>query len=424
MICALDVWSLDQGRGAPTLHRTLEAYGSAGHRVTLVGPDIGANHFYAPGLRPRPEQRPDIPNVRFETFHMPSLKDLPFSIPSIFDRVEQKARFATLFPILAARRAMACLEREVYDVLYAYEVHGALAARLVQRRFRLPTVARFQGTIMRPALDDPFLRARRYEEVLALRIPADLYIMTDDGTQGDEVLARLNPRSKGKVRFWRNGIDMERLRPPSAEERRAARAALGLPDGAFVMLTASRLAAWKRVDRAVRALPAVRAWVRDAMLLIVGDGEERTALEALADRLAVRDAVRFEGAVRQEDVAKYMWAADLFLALADLSNVGNPLLEAMATGMCVLTVDAGDTRELVRDGETGGLLDSPQRSGVAEPFERRLADAIVALAGDAALRQRLGAGARRFAETHFWTWEQRLAAEIAEVERIAGAAKP
>lgn len=424
MICALDVWSLDQGRGAPTLHRTLEAYGSAGHRVTLVGPDIGANHFYAPGLRPRPEQRPDIPNVRFETFHMPSLKDLPFSIPSIFDRVEQKARFATLFPILAARRAMACLEREVYDVLYAYEVHGALAARLVQRRFRLPTVARFQGTIMRPALDDPFLRARRYEEVLALRIPADLYIMTDDGTQGDEVLARLNPRSKGKVRFWRNGIDMERLRPPSAEERRAARAALGLPDGAFVMLTASRLAAWKRVDRAVRALPAVRAWVRDAMLLIVGDGEERTALEALADRLAVRDAVRFEGAVRQEDVAKYMWAADLFLALADLSNVGNPLLEAMATGMCVLTVDAGDTRELVRDGETGGLLDSPQRSGVAEPFERRLADAIVALAGDAALRQRLGAGARRFAEMHFWTWEQRLAAEIAEVERIAGAAKP
>lgn len=424
MICALDVWSLDQGRGAPTLHRTLQAYGSAGHRVTLVGPDIGANHFYAPGRRPRPEQRPDIPNVRFETFHMPSLKDLPFSIPSFLDRVEQKARFATLFPVLAARRAAACLEREVYDVLYAYEVHGALAARLVQRRFRLPTVARFQGTVMRPALDDPFLRARRYEEVLALRIPADLYIMTDDGTQGDEVLARLNPGSKGKVRFWRNGIDIDRLRPPSVEERRAARAALGLPDDAFVMLTASRLAAWKRVDRAVRALPAIRAWVPNATLVVVGDGEERSALEALADRLAVRDAVRFEGAVRQEDVARYMWAADLFLALADLSNVGNPLLEAMATGMCVLTVDAGDTRALVRDGETGRLLDSPQRSGVAEPFERRLADAIVALAGDAALRERLGAGARRFAETHFWTWEQRLAAEIAEVERIAGAAKP
>ncbi len=424
MICALDVWSLDQGRGAPTLHRTLEAYGSAGHRVTLVGPDIGANHLYRPGLRPWPEQRPAIPNVRYETFHMPSLKDLPFPIPAALDRIEQKARFAALFPVLAARRAISCLEREAYDVLYAYEVHGALATRLVQRRFRLPTVARFQGTVMRPALDDPFLRARRYEEVLALRIPADLYIMTDDGTQGDEVLARLNPASRGKVRFWRNGVDLERLRPPSPQERREARAALGLPDDAFVMLTASRLAAWKRVDRAIRALPAVRAWTPGATLLVVGDGEERPTLEALADRLAVRDAVRFEGAVRQEEVVRYMWAADLFLALADLSNVGNPLLEAMATGMCVLTVDAGDTRELIRDGETGRLLDSPQRSGVAEPFERRLADAIVALAGDAALRERLGRGARAYAEERFWTWEQRLAAEIAEVERVAGVAKP
>lgn len=424
MICALDVWSLDQGRGAPTLHRTLAAYGSAGHRVTLVSPDIGANHLYAPGLRPRPEQRPVIPNVKYETFHMPSLKELPVPIPRALDRIEQKARFATLFPVLAARRAVACLEREPYDVLYAYEVHGALAARLVQRRFRLPTVARFQGTVMRPALDDPFLRVRRYEEVLALRIPAELYIMTDDGTQGDEVLARLNPASRGKVRFWRNGVDLERLRPPSPEERREARAALGLSDDAFVMLTASRLAAWKRVDRAIRALPAVRAWTPSATLLVVGDGEERPTLEALADRLAVRDAIRFEGAVRQEEVARYMWAADLFLALADLSNVGNPLLEGMATGMCILTVDAGDTRELIRDGETGRLLDSPQRSGVAEPFERRLADAIVALAGDPALRERLGRGARAYAEGHFWTWERRLAAEIAEVERVAGVAKP
>lgn len=424
MICALDVWSLDQGRGAPTLHRTLAAYGEAGHRVTFVGPDIGANHFYARGLRPRPEQRPLIPNVRYETFHLPGLKDLPVSVPSALERVEQKARFAALFPALAARRAASVLEREPHDVLYAYEVHGALAARLLQRRFRLPTVARFQGTVMRPALDDPFLRARRYEEVLALRIPAELYIMTDDGTQGDEVLARLNPRSRGRVRFWRNGLAMDRLRPPQGKERAEARASLGFGEGAFVMLTASRLAAWKRVDRAIRALPAVRAWVPEAVLLVVGDGEERPALEALAARLGVSGAVRFEGAVQQEEVIRYMWAADLLLALADLSNVGNPLLEAMATGMCILTVDAGDTRDVIRDGETGRLLDSPQRSGVAEPFERRLADAIVALAGDAALRGRLGRAARAFAEEHFWTWEDRMAAEIAEVERLAGASRP
>ena len=73
-----------------------------------------------------------------------------------------------------------------------------LAARLLRRRgVRLPLVTRYQGTVMHLALGDRMLYYRRYEEALALKTPAELHIMTDDGTQGDEVLARLNPASKG-----------------------------------------------------------------------------------------------------------------------------------------------------------------------------------------------------------------------------------
>ena len=62
LLCALDVWSLDQGKGAPTLERTLRAYGEAGHHVDAVLPDIGANHFYrGRGARGEaPESRPEI----------------------------------------------------------------------------------------------------------------------------------------------------------------------------------------------------------------------------------------------------------------------------------------------------------------------------------------------------------------------------
>ena len=45
LICALDVWSLDAGKGAPTLERTLRAYSDAGHTIDAVVPDSGANHF-------------------------------------------------------------------------------------------------------------------------------------------------------------------------------------------------------------------------------------------------------------------------------------------------------------------------------------------------------------------------------------------
>jgi glycosyltransferase involved in cell wall biosynthesis len=424
LICALDVWSLDQGKGAPTLERTLRAYGDAGHHVDAVLPDIGANHFYrGRGRDEAPESRPQIPNVEFHTFHMPSLRDLPLpSLPNAAGKVDQKLRFALAFPWLAAKKAERLLRTadEPYNVLYAYEAHAVLAARLLRRRgFRLPLVTRYQGTVMHPALMDRMLYYRRYEEALALKTPAALHIMTDDGTQGDDVLARLNPSSKGHVKFWRNGLDLDRLKPASADQRAAARAELSLPDGAFVMLTASRLATWKRVDRAIRALPKVRSWIPAAMLVVVGDGEERARLESLARALRVDDAVRFVGAVPQADVVRYMHAADAFLAIADLSNVGNPLLEAMACGACIVAVDAGDTRDLIIDNKTGRLVDNSNRSGFVKSLEERLADLLVTLAGDAPQRTRLAAGAASYAGEHFWTWDQRMAAEVEAVAAVA-----
>jgi glycosyltransferase involved in cell wall biosynthesis len=415
MVCALDVWSLSEGRGAPSLHRTLRAYGERGHRIHCVMPTVGANHF-APGGRPsRPEARPSIDNVTFHSFHLPSLGEARFPLPPLVAKADQKLRFAVLFPMMAARQARRILRHEPIDLLYGYEVHGTLAVRLLRRQWRLPTVVRFQGTVMHPALSNRLALVRKYEEVLALRTPADLYIMTDDGTRGDEVLARLNPGSEGRVRFWRNGLERGHLGPMTEGEAQAARRSLGIDGDRFVMMTASRLAAWKRVDRAVRALPLILASVPDALLLVVGDGEERAELEALGRRLGVSDALRFVGAVGREEVGRYMGAADLFLALADLSNVGNPLLEAMTCGKAIVTLDAGDTGELIRDGETGVLLPT------GEP--ERVAEAVVGLARDESLRRRLGEGALRYASSHFWTWEERMAAELTEVERLVAAAR-
>jgi glycosyltransferase involved in cell wall biosynthesis len=412
-VCALDVWSLSEGRGAPTLFRTLEAYGRRGHRVHCVMPTIGANHSYESLASAMPVEPPAIANVSFSRFHMPSLSEAGWPLPGLVAKADQKLRFALLFPWLAARRAESILRGNPIDVLYGYDVHGVLAVRRLRRRWRLPTVSRFQGTVMYPALSSRLSYLRKYEEVLALRAPADLYIMTDDGTRGDEVLARWNHRSLGRVRFWRNGLDLERLVPASREEARGERQALGIPEDAFVLVMATRLARWKRVDRALRAMPLVRAALPQALLLVVGDGEERPDLQALARHLSLGDAVRFPGAVPQSEVAHYMRAADLFLSLNDLSNAGNPLLEAMACGKAIVTLDMGDTRDLIRDGETGRLLPSGDAEAVAT--------AVVDLARDPSLRRRLEEGAREYAGSHFWTWEERMAAEVAEVERLVAA---
>jgi glycosyltransferase involved in cell wall biosynthesis len=407
MISALEVWALSGQGGAPSLFKTLEGLAKRGHQVDFVSSTIGANHHHgAP-----PQEPPRIEGVTYHLFQLPSLGEMLTRWPDPVLTLDQKMRFAALFPVMAGRLARKTDEAQPCDLLYGYEVHGVLAARLVPKRGR-PFVARFQGTIMHPYLDDRPQLVRRYEEVLALKTPADLYVMTDDGTQGDEVLARLNPDSSGKVRFWRNGLDLDRTRAPSPEERAEARRVLRLSDQEFVLVTASRLARWKRIDRALDATAALLHRGIQGRLLIVGDGEEREDLEAQARELGLGDEVRFVGAVPQKDVQRYLWSADVFLSLSELSNVGNPLLEAMRAGCCILTLDEGDTRDLIRDDETGVLLSH------GDP--EHIAGALALLARDPERRTRLADTARALADANFWSWQQRIDAEVDELERLAG----
>jgi glycosyltransferase involved in cell wall biosynthesis len=126
--------------------------------------------------------------------------------------------------------------------------------------------------------------------------------------------------------------------------------------------------------------------------------------------------VTFVGAVPQNEVQRYLWAADVFLSVNELSNVGNPLLEAMVAGRCVLTLDEGDTRDLIHDGETGVLLQSGEPEAIA--------NALAGLARDPDQRRRLGTAARRMAERAFWSWEQRMDAEIDAVEQLVADRMP
>jgi len=404
MISALDVWSMGEGRGAPTIYRTLKAFNDAGHTVHLVLPSPA---------RGRASRSPDglasLEHVRVH--HVPRLlSPKPNRPPHNLARAWNKLQLAVLFPLLAAWEGRRILRREKIDVLYGYEVHGVLAASLLRRVKPIPLVTRFQGTILNQALRSPLSLARKVDHVIALKAPADLCMMTDDGTLGDVTLEWLNPSSRQRLRFWRNGIDLERFRPTSDEEAAAARKSLGIATGVPVVMAVSRLVWWKRQERVVRVWPQVMAKRPDAQLVLVGDGEERPRLEEMARALGVDGNVRFAGAVRQDEVLRYLQAADIFVSVNDLSNAGNPLMEAAACGKAIVTLNNGSTARLVEDGVTGILL--------APDDDAALAGAILLLVEDGAQRRRLQEQARQFALENFWSWEERLAAEVQAVRQL------
>ena len=124
--------------------------------------------------------------------------------------------------------------------------------------------------------------------------------------------------------------------------------------------------------------------------------------------LKMENFITFAGAVPHSDVMKYMSLGDIFVSLYDLSNVGNPLLESMALGKCIVTLENGGTSSIVKD-QINGILLNPDKLDT-------LPDVIISLLDDDERRNRLGQNAKAFALNSFWTWDDRMKREIAEVE--------
>ena len=111
--------------------------------------------------------------------------------------------------------------------------------------------------------------------------------------------------------------------------------------------------------RVKRVVDVVRTYARVAreipsVLVMVGDGPERTAAEQEARALGVSDGVYFLG--KLEAVAPLLAAADLFLLPSETESFGLSALEALASGVPVVATDVGGLPEVVRHGETGLLV--------------------------------------------------------------------
>src|SRR5207245_8094659 len=179
-----------------------------------------------------------------------------------------------------------------------------------------------------------------------------------------------------------SGVPPAELRA-RAPARAVARARLGLPRDAFVVAGLGRFVPVKGFDLLVAALPALAAAVPSARVVLVGDGPERTALEAQATGLGVRERLLVTGAA--SDVAVGLAAADALAAPSRNEGMGRALVEAMALGLPVVGTEVGGIPAVVADGETGRLV--PPGDAAA------LAAALIELGRGAALRAKLGAGA-------------------------------
>jgi phosphatidylinositol alpha-1,6-mannosyltransferase len=135
----------------------------------------------------------------------------------------------------------------------------------------------------------------------------------------------------------------------------AQRAAMGLKSKR-VLLTVGRLDSrecYKGHDRVIAAIPDIVAKGHDICYVVVGEGDDRTRLEALARDAGVSDRVRFLGAVGLQSLIETYRAADLFVMPSTGEGFGVTFLEAMASGTPALGLDVAGAKDALGDGELG-----------------------------------------------------------------------
>lgn len=296
------------------------------------------------------------------------------------------------------------------DIIYTYRLDFTCVGWALAKRYHTLFIKRHFGTWA--------YRDWYYSTGLKIKIscllqflrwlwPSDMFIVTNDGTSGDKIAELLRIR-KSKFRMWLNGVDKKWL--CNKKNSLALKSRLGLSKGHFVLMCLSRLDGWKRQDRVINAMPLILKEVPNARLVIVGDGPKRQELEEMVRELSLETYVQFIGMIEHNKVRDMLGIADVFLQTNDFSCLGSTLLEAMVCGRAIVTWDVGTTRDVIADDENGCLMPD------AEP--RTIAQTVIALAKDSKRRKRLAKGARRFAEEHLQSWDERLNMEIDLIERI------
>ncbi|MFG3439655.1 glycosyltransferase [Nonomuraea sp. NPDC047897] len=187
------------------------------------------------------------------------------------------------------------------------------------------------------------------------------------------------------------GVDLSRFRPPE-EPRSRARALLGLPDR-LTVLSVGRLDARGRQEDLIRALPHVCRRL-DVQAVVAGCGPRRARLERLARRCGLTGRVHLPGPVPEDTLPLVYAAADVF-AVPGAAGAGSAAtleaLEALATGLPVVSAGSGALDRLVLPGATGYLY----APGDVRALAGRLARVLAEETPDA-----MGAVCRAVAATH------------------------
>ncbi|MHC4905086.1 MAG: glycosyltransferase family 4 protein [Planctomycetota bacterium] len=279
----------------------------------------------------------------------------------------------------ANRKLKTMLAENQYDLAHAF--FGFPTGWLTYRhRHKLPYIISLRGSDVpgfnvRLKLDYHLLKGLFHK----IWQNADAVIANSKGLA--ELAAKFEPSLD--IGVICNGIDTKTFTPPLNR----------ILVDCIKLLTVCRLIARKRIHLLIEAVHHLKQQGIDAELNIVGEGNLLNELQTQAGRLKINDRVNFLGLVGTEEMPSVYQQNHLFLMSSAHEGMSNAMLEAMASGLPILSTACEGTQELITD---NGII-------VSEPTSENIAEAIMHAAEDRQQYARMSVASRTIAEKFSWS---------------------
>lgn len=359
-------------------HNLANGLAARGHEVMVV----------CPSFTGKPSRRKDsatgVTTVHLRSMRMPLYPDQINKIPEkrevlgvpIPRLVYRNGIWFSLYPHPALRKV---LDKFKPDVIHNQTAEGiALAAVSYARSRDIPLVStghaypdnitgqlKLVKPIKRPV--DAVLRA-----YMASFLKNSEYATMPTEMAIDDLVPKNRRRFNVPVEALSNGVDLQSFKPGRA--KREIYKKYNLPDDCPIVLYVGRVDPEKSIKNVVQAFRLVSAKMPEVRLVVVGDGTSRAGLIELAEDLGISDKVYFPGKIMPPDLMEIYKIGTLFATASETETQGIVLIEAAATGLPLVAVDAGAVRELCQNRRNGVLCEPGDIEALARGMMRIIKD--------------------------------------------------
>ena len=302
-------------------------------------------------------------------------------------------------------------EGTVYELLHSHYWLSVCAAERLKAQLGIPHVATFHtlGEVKNRA------RAAEMEPVLRLEVEKKAVPIADaliafTAEEKDNLISIYGAQPE-KVKVIPCGVDTDLFRPM---DKGKARSELGLPNSSQILLFAGRIQPFKGIDILLRAVARLLDNRELHLFIIGGDSEsdgEVTRLRTLSAELGIDGKVTFCGAMEHGEMPLFYGAADICVVPSYHESFGLVALEALACGIPVVASRVGGLATIIKDGETGYLIDELSPEAFAQRLELLL--------GDEKLKRRMGDAAHLSVMKYEWSMVARQVLNV--YEELTGA---